>query len=696
MLLAAGVGFTACDDDDDDYSISSTPVVTEVKTGDAVVTAVSATISNGIVKDLSKVSSSSYEVGVIYGTSEDPTSGGSRTAGTLSNDTVSTTLTDLTTGTTYYYATYVCLQSTVYTYGEVKSFTATNATATTEEASGVSYTKATIAATFTGLDGLGDVESGIKVGRSSDASTLMEGLDREPGEVSGLFPGTTYYYLAYVKVGNGYVQSDVKSFTTEVQTMEYVDLGLSVMWAKCNIGAEEEEGIGSLIGYGDRTGELLSGDLIDYASTDISDTELDVTNAFDIDGDSPMLSAMPTLDQVKELISNTTQEKTTVNGVEGVLFTAANGNSIFLPYTGYRDEEEVIADGKGYYWTGTVSTVNSSYANTLAIEGDEATNGNSLRYYGLALRTVRPYAEITFEDSDQSLLAVGDIEGNGNIRIEIYNAYGPTASAGSIIDPTSVTFSNNMVVTFKISGLTDNYKESAAQSNIAGLTFTDSSWGAGHWNDLTGDKYTANVTGDGIYSVYTETGGASDAYVFCIDISGLANDLTDASLVTAEIVSIKFDADIEQVINQDIVEFNLKDGDEEAGNGRIEIYNEYGNSGAAANGYYNSSLNFVGNMSVTFTISGIDGNLVDGASANYTTELSYAAAVDWYPNYWGGSEYGRAYVTGDGTYTVYATFNDYCDGAVVWTIELYGLWADLVDTSKVSVTVDRVVTASKN
>lgn len=693
MLVAAGMIFTACSDDDDNYSASTTPIVTSVVTGDAIVTAVSANITNGIVQDLSHANPASYEVGVVFSTQSDPTKSGTRVPGSYSNDTVSTTLSGLHTGTTYYYATYVALQNTVYKYGEVKQFTATNATATNGDATAVSYTKANLSATFAGLEGLGTVEKGFKVGLVDDATKLMDGPNRDLGTVGNLLPGTTYYYMPYVKVGDGYVLGQVKSFTTATQTMEYVDLGLSVLWAKYNLGAEEEQGVGTLFGYGDRTGENYSKDLNDYSAQDISNTEFDITNGVAIDGESPMLSAMPTLAQVKELISKTTKHIETVGGVQGIRFTAANGNSIFLPYTGYRNGTETVNDGKGFYWTGSISPVNSGYANTLTFDGNGVVkNGNSLRSYGIALRTVRPYAEL--KPGATGALTVGDLEGNGRLRIEIYNEYGST-KGNSVIDPGSVKFSKNMVVTFKISGLNDNYKPDAAKSNIAGLEYADSSWDPSHWSGLNGDKYDAHVTGDGTYTVWMETGGvqADGAVVFCVDIKDLSADLVDPSKVSVELVGIKLDADVEQVVNHNIVSFSNKDGN--GTDGRIEIYNEYSTSGAAANGYYNNLLRFTGNQIVSFTISGIDGNLKDGASKSYRTELSFADQ-DWSPSYWGGSAFGRATVTGDGTYEVFATFNGECAGAVVWTIELYDLWKDLADPSKVSVKINSVTTPNKN
>jgi hypothetical protein len=52
-------------------------------------------------------------------------------------------------------------------------------------------------------------------------------------------------------------------------------------------------------------------------------------------------------------------------------------------------------------------------------------------------------------------------------------------------------------------------------------------------------------------------------------------------------------------------------------------------------------------------------------------------------------------VTGDGSYQVYTYLKGDCVGAVVWTIELYGLWKDLVDTSKIQVSIDKITIPGK-
>ncbi len=688
LLLATGLFVASCDDEDE-YSVRTGEIISEIRTGDASVTATSAEV-RGTVKDLGLVSSTSYQVGVYYGTTADPTTSGMKKIGVVDeNGNVVTSLTGLTTGTTYYYATYVTLQNKVTKFGEIKSFVATAAKVSTKNAVDITGCKATFAADITGTEGLDSPETGVKLALTAEKVT--SGKSVALSTVGGLLPGITYYYAAFVKVGDGYVYGDIKNFTTAVQQMEYVDMGLSVLWAKYNIGAEAETEAGALFGYGDPTGMLFDSSADAYPVTDIAGTANDIIYGLSLDADSPMKSQMPTTSQIAELIKNTTQERVTMDGVEGMRFTAKNGNSIFLPVTGYRKGEEAIADAKGYYWSGNISSVNTAYSNTLTFDASAAKSGFTQRQLGLAVRSVRAYAVVNPESGK---LVFGDIENNGRLRIEIYNEYG-ASKANPCIDPATIKFSKNMVVTFKLTGIANNLKDGAAGSYIAGLEYSDPTWNVGYWSELTGvGKYEALVSGDGTYTVWMETTAtANGAVVFCVDIANLWNDIKDTSKVGVEVSSIKLDADVEQSVNASIVNFSNKDGN--GTDGRIEIYNEYGTGGTSANGYYNTSLKFNSMMYVDFTISGIDGNLKDDASKSYKAELSYADA-DWDPSYWGGAAYGAAAITGDGTYQVYAVLNGDCVGAVVWTIEVYNLWKELVDTSKVSVKVNKVITPGKN
>ena len=78
--------------------------------------------------------------------------------------------------------------------------------------------------------------------------------------------------------------------------------------------------------------------------------------------------------------------------------------------------------------------------------------------------------------------------------------------------------------------------------------------------------------------------------------------------------------------------FNNKDGN--GVDGRIEIFNEYGDSKGLGADF--SDMKFpAGTMTITFKIEGIDGNLKADAAKNYKADISYADA-SWDPSYWGG------------------------------------------------------------
>lgn len=128
-----------------------------------------------------------------------------------------------------------------------------------------------------------------------------------------------------------------------------VDLGLSVKWAKWNIGASSEEDYGNYIAWGDPTGKNASFINSDYPNDydDISGTKYDTaTSLWGKDW------RMPTPDQWKELDNLTKELVTFDNGVKAFKVMASNGNYIYLPRGGYKtskglQEQNVSAD----YWT---------------------------------------------------------------------------------------------------------------------------------------------------------------------------------------------------------------------------------------------------------------------------------------------------------------------------------------------------------
>jgi hypothetical protein len=212
-------------------------------------------------------------------------------------------------------------------------------------------------------------------------------------------------------------------------------------------------------------------------------------------------------------------------------------------------------------------------------------------------------------DVDASKVVTGDIEENGNYRIEIYNPGGGGATGtDSPIDASALSFTSTIAVNFSLE-VVDAASSSteASTEQTAFLMFTDNDWAFGNW-DTGLESATTTVSGDGTYTVTlnaTEVGGdgstgANGAQVFCVDVVGLGASVTDINAISVSDVSILADGaevalDASKLITGDI---------EENGNYRIEIYNAYGDT-AADSPIDQAAFTFANTLSVTFTLSGI-------------------------------------------------------------------------------------------
>lgn len=101
---------------------------------------------------------------------------------------------------------------------------------------------------------------------------------------------------------------------------------------------------------------------------------------------------MPTLEEVRELLNNCTFMYGTYNGVEGDYVTGPNGNSIFLPFAGYRYLDDLDYEGSyGNFWSGTYYIDNGAYyLHCSKGHGHGTWYDHENRIYGC---TVRPVTE---------------------------------------------------------------------------------------------------------------------------------------------------------------------------------------------------------------------------------------------------------------------------------------------------------------
>lgn len=653
LALLVGLCLTACSDEMD-YSPAVGDIISEVTTGDAVTTAYSA-VTTGTVKDLSEVNASSYTVGVVYADTEAGVQGGTKVNGTINdNGTVTSEIKGLTVGKTYYYAQFVTLQGKVTKYGTTKSFTCTNSTVTTLEVEGKSATKVTLLGKVADADDiLSNVECGFILSDTEDATgnNVTIPVETEVAsfskEVSGLLPGKTYYYTAYTKIGSTIVKGNVQRFTMDAQVMEYVDLGLSVLWAKCNIGAETETEAGAFIGYGDQSGLNYSSDINAYTAENISATAADIVNGLDIEGESNKKSSTPTEAQVQELLASTTQ--TVEDG--GIRFTAANGNSIFLPFAGYREGEVIQTAAEGFYWTGEVSTVNNNYVKTLHLSS-EATVGVSLRSLGLSVRTVRKPETAPELAIDNSKLKQGDFEGNGNYRLAFYNPWdGSNSTDDPCFNPSDLKFGEALTVVFEITGIGD-------AKTVGSGGFADGNWS---WAFDT-EKIT--ISGDGEYS-FKIIGNGSGVNCWYYDLIGLS-DMVGAENINVTIKKIVLDF---PGVKLDFDNSKLFVGDfEDNGNLRIDTYNPWDDSGSTDDPFMDvSQIKADQYLSVTFKVAG----LTDDATCDVASQIC-DGNWDWY-----GAKPLK--INGNGVYTV--TYPGTITGANCWYIDLPGIHTSYPDAT---------------
>lgn len=178
--------------------------------------------------------------------------------------------------------------------------------------------------------------------------------------------------------------------TGTIQGHEYVDLGLSVKWATCNVGASKPEDYGSCFPWGDTeeyydydTYKHWDGYTCNFIGYNISGTKNDVARVKW--GHS---WRTPTREEFKELL-----EKCKIswsNEKQVYVVTGPNGNSILCP-SGYKYIEKINNNNDrigGDYWSATQSEVNVQHAYAFFIEKSTSYGFRETRNLGLFIRPV--------------------------------------------------------------------------------------------------------------------------------------------------------------------------------------------------------------------------------------------------------------------------------------------------------------------
>ena len=321
------------------------------------------------------------------------------------NNKYSVTVDGLSSNTKYYYASFV-QNGRVYQYGEVKRFNTLEVKAEikTEPASEIGAFSAILngylklksegepnMSTWF-LFGTDNTVEGLKAnGRALSASMKDEGLFSF--NLTGLSSNTTYFYVSCALVYDRELSGGVQSFQTlGIDLTEgAVDMGLSVKWASCNLGATKPEEYGDYYAWGEtepyyncqnplswKDGKSAGYDWPSYKWCNGSNNPLTKYNTSDSygtvdnrvtletgpngdDAASKILEGkwrMPTNEEWTDLWDNCTWTWRTINGVSGRLVTSnKNDNAIFLPAAGCRDDTDLYDVGiGGYYWSSSLNT----------------------------------------------------------------------------------------------------------------------------------------------------------------------------------------------------------------------------------------------------------------------------------------------------------------------------------------------------
>lgn len=237
--------------------------------------------------------------------------------------------------------------------------------------------------------------------------------------VTDLMPDTKYYVRAYAVVANKYYYGEEMSFTTLESHLEssgaynghdYIDLGLpsGTLWATCNVGAATMYNYGDYFAWGEihPKGSYNWSTYLYCNGAEDQLTKYCFDSIFGYDGYTDNLTTlqpeddaatanwgagwrMPTQEEWQELFTNTVGSGMIINGVDGWLFTASNGNGLFLPFAGYRSYgTHFKAGSSSYSWTSTLHNDNPGYAWPAISHPSESYLYTMFRYYGLTVRPV--------------------------------------------------------------------------------------------------------------------------------------------------------------------------------------------------------------------------------------------------------------------------------------------------------------------
>lgn len=342
-------------------------------------------------------------------------------------------LNDLTNDTYYDYRAYVILDGKTY-YGKEMTFLTSSIKASiiTNNATDVKCKSAIISGKLT-IDSDGIFNKSAKIYFSNLYNTVVElktkGAEKQlilqddgsfSNKITGFMSNSVNYFVVVAKVGDTEFTSTISSFKTEDVPANAVDLGLSVLWAKTNIGTSYEYGDGDFFSWGEITHgstDYKWGSYNRYNGEFGSITKYCTSSKYGIVDNKTVLDPeddvahirmgdnwrIPTREEWDELRLGCSWTWHKINGANVAGFLIKSNvpgfeeNYIFLPVNGYvkwisSNGASLYDDNMCYYWSSSlVSDGSNSSINAFMLNRDSKPNyprTSMYRYYGLGVRPV--------------------------------------------------------------------------------------------------------------------------------------------------------------------------------------------------------------------------------------------------------------------------------------------------------------------
>ena len=199
----------------------------------------------------------------------------------------------------------------------------------------------------------------------------------------------------------------ITSDTITTNDHKFVDLGLpsGLYWAETNIGASTATEDGDYFAWGELDSKLnYSWPTYKWGKNPSKYTESDGFTVLESEDDVATAKwssfcRMPSSVEMQELYDEC--EWTWTNDTldaSGYLVTGPNGNTIFLPASGYRcyNYDNLTNHGtNGYYWASTALTRTDYYSDSMVFDSDRVYPSSHYRYNGFTVRAVVDKQEAT-------------------------------------------------------------------------------------------------------------------------------------------------------------------------------------------------------------------------------------------------------------------------------------------------------------